>query len=304
MSPVYGYSLTNNTGSEFIFSALTSLIGGPMLKDILVHLDNSKQNDARFEVAVSLAKANEAHLTGIYTVSRPVIPPFIEAQISAEVIGAQLSMAEEEGQAVIAKFKELASAEGLSVEGRLVESEPIDALVRHARYADLLVLGQANPDIGNVGMDDDLPDRIVLSSGRPVLLVPYAGRFRGLPEIVVVAWDASRQSTRAVNDALPILRLAKKVSVLSINPDDHDHGDLPGADICLHLARHGVNAIAQHVTSNELKAADILLSRAADEGADMIVMGGYGHARWRELVLGGFTRHMLAHMTVPVLMSN
>lgn len=276
-----------------------------MLKDILVHLDNSKQNDARFEVAVSLARASQAHLTGIYIVSRPAIPPFIEAQISADIIGAQLSKAEEEGQTVIAKFKQLASAEGLSVEGRLVEGEKvIETLVSHTRYVDLLIIGQTNPDGQNAGFDDDMPDRIVLSSGRPVLLVPYAGRFPGFPKNIVVAWDASRQSTRAVNDALPILRLADKVSVLSINPDDADHGDIPGADISLHLARHGVKATAQHITSKELRAADMLLSRAADEGADMIVMGGYGHARWRELVLGGFTRHMLSHMTVPVLMSN
>jgi len=274
------------------------------MKDILVHLDDTKQNDVRLEAAISLASATNAHLTGIYIISRPVIPPFVEAQISAEIIEAQMSAARSEAEATAAKFEKLARAAGLTSETRLVEGDFIELLTLHARYFDMLIIGQTNQEDIGAGADDDMPDRMVLSAGRPVLVVPYAGRFSAYPKKIIVAWDGSRQSTRAVNDALPILKEADKVSVLSINPKKRDLGDLPGADICLHLARHDVKATAEHVTSNDMKSADMLLSRAADESADMIVMGGYGHARWREIALGGFTRHMLKHMTVPVLMSN
>ena len=122
----------------------------------------------------------------------------------------------------------------------------------------------------------------------------------------MVAWDASRLATRAVNDALPILRKASKVHLLAINPEGgrEGHGDVPGADIGLHLARHGVKAEASSIHAEDLEAGDALLSRAADFGADLIVMGAYGHSRWRELVLGGVTRHLLNHMTAPVFMSH
>src|SRR3954454_13493204 len=146
----------------------------------------------------------------------------------------------------------------------------------------------------------------MLSSGRPVLAVPYAGQFERVGERVLVAWNASRESTRAVNDALPLLRGAKVVTILAVNPRQgiEGHGDVPAADIALHLARHGVKAEAAHTVAKDISEGDALLSYAADIGADLIVAGAYGHSRARELVFGGVTRTLIAEMTAPVLLSH
>ena len=263
-----------------------------MLKNILIHLDASSQSVVRLQTAIALAKRHNAHLTGLYVVTHPEIPTYIEAQIGGDIINAQIQVATEEGQKV------------LEMEARLVKGGVTDCLVSHGRYFDLLVVGQFDPDDSGLHSVEDMPDRLIMSVGRPVLVVPYAGTFPVVGDNVIVSWDASRQATRAVNDAMAILEVSKKVDILSINPAEKDRGGDVGADIALQLARHGINAVVKQITSPDVDAADMLLSRAADSSADLIVMGAYGHARWREIALGGFTRHMLAHMTVPVLMSN
>jgi nucleotide-binding universal stress UspA family protein len=146
----------------------------------------------------------------------------------------------------------------------------------------------------------------VLEVGRPVLVVPSVGQFPTLGQRVLVAWNASREATRAVHDALPLLRRSRRTQVVVINPQGGagGHGDIPGADIGLHLSRHGVNAVCERISADDVETGALLLSRAADEGADLIVMGAYGHSRLSELVLGGATRHILRHMTVPVLLSH
>ncbi len=275
-----------------------------MLKNILLHLDLSKQCPLRVQTAIGLAKKHNAHLTALYVVTHPEIPPFVQAGISAEIIEAQISSAIENGQSILDNFEKSASAEEIEFETRLVEGAMVDTLIDQGRYFDLLVVGQYDPEDDSLFAIDDMPDRLIMSAGRPVLVVPYAGKFPVIGNKVIVAWDASRQATRAVNDSMAVLEEARQVDVLSVNPADNGLGDAPGADICLHLARHGINATSQHITTTDINAADMLLSRAADSGADLVVMGAYGHARWREIALGGFTRHMLAHMTVPVLMSN
>ncbi len=137
-------------------------------------------------------------------------------------------------------------------------------------------------------------------------MVPYIGARQEMGRNVLVAWNGSREATRAVNDALPILERADKVTVLAVNPgkNGNDHGDIPSADIALHLARHGVKAEASQTVSDELEVGSIILSRISDLGADLVVMGAYGHSRMRELMMGGVTRDLLRHMTVPVLMSH
>ena len=138
------------------------------------------------------------------------------------------------------------------------------------------------------------------------MIVPYAGRFDTVGSNVLVAWNATREAARAVNDAMPILQKAEKVTVLSINPPSEEAGGpvWPAADIALHLARHGVKAEASSTVSHEIDVGNAILSRAADFGSDLIVMGGYGHSRQREFILGGVTRTLLGHMTVPVIMSH
>ena len=175
----------------------------------------------------------------------------------------------------------------------------------HTRYADLVVLGQADPDeppyVGHRP-----PEQVVLSSGRPALIVPHRWPLDTLAERVLIAWDASREAARAVSDALPVLAQATSVVVVSVNPKSTPlgHGELPGADIALHLARHKFEVEVRSVETDPMDAGEALLSFAAERGCDLLVMGAYAHSRTRELVLGGATRTILEEMTLPVLMAH
>lgn len=194
---------------------------------------------------------------------------------------------------------------GASGEWRVAEEDAAAAATRHAHYADLAVVGQTDPE--NPRRGADVAEAVLLGSGRPVLVVPYIGA-TSIGRRVLIAWNAQREAARALNDALPLMAGAEQVTVLSINPERGigGEGDLPAADIALHLARHGVKAEAAYTRSDqeEISVGDVILSRAADLGTDLIVMGGYGHSRAREFVLGGATRTLLRQMTVPVLLSH
>jgi nucleotide-binding universal stress UspA family protein len=167
-----------------------------------------------------------------------------------------------------------------------------------------MILGQANPEAPT--LLPQLVADVALSCGRPTIVSPYVGKATALGERVLVAWDGSREAARAVNDALPILERASSVTVLSVNPPQtgDDTRRLAGADIALHLARHGVKAEAARRVVTEISVGDTLLNEIADKGIDLLVMGAYGHSRLRELVLGGATRQILGSMTVPVLISH
>jgi len=182
-----------------------------------------------------------------------------------------------------------------------------EAIPRYARYADLVVAGQDDPDDPESFIADHFPETLVMSAGRPVLFIPYTGVFPTLGANIMVAWNGSRESARAVHDALPLLQRAENVTVVRLNEHKDEPRDnrIPGADIALMLARHGVKAeLAALDGVGNLPPGDVLLSRASDLGADLVVMGAYGHSRWQELVMGGATRSMLESMTVPVLMSH
>ena len=203
-------------------------------------------------------------------------------------------------------FEHAASLRGLSAEWRMVgEGLETDPAV-HARYVDLTIMGQLDPAGGDGELLRPRPEHVALASGRPILVVPYAGNFETIGRRALIGWNATREATRAVNDAMPLLMAAEIVTVLTIDarggPDAH--GEVPGADISLHLARHGVKTTIERTVSAGIPAGDVLLSRAADLGADLLVMGAYGHSRVRELLLGGATRSILQSMTVPVLMSH
>jgi nucleotide-binding universal stress UspA family protein len=271
-------------------------------KDILVHVDNTHHCAARLALAGHLAAARQAHLIALNVRTSLEVPQYITAQFGGEIDAIRLRYEAEAARQAKAMVEALDFGPGVGTEWRDVEGALADSIALHARYADLTVIGQPAPD------DDggDVAGRLVLDVGRPVLVVPYAGRFAVLGERVLVAWNGSREATRAVHDALPILKGAKLVHVIAVNPEGGmtGHGDIPGADICLHLSRHGVNAVCEHVKAEDLGVGEMLLSRAADEDVDLIVMGAYGRSRVRELVMGGTTRHLLRHMTVPVLMSH
>jgi len=285
-----------------------------MLKDILVHLDEGPRSAMRLKVAVDLARRHEAHLTGIYVIDVPGSDLFYGAGIPFAggggmdaMVNALRSEASAHADEAGMLFKDALRTNGLQGEWRVVDGDTSALLALHARYADLTVLAQPNEDEAYKGPSADaVLVNVMLSSGRPVLAVPYAGMFERVGDRVLVAWNASRESTRAVNDALPLLGQAKMVTVLAVNPKHgiDGHGDVPAADIALHLARHGVTAEAAHTIAKDISEGDAILSYAADLGVDLIVSGGYGHSRAREMVFGGVTRTLIQEMTVPMLLSH
>lgn len=278
--------------------------GGIMaFKDILVHVDGSPHAGIRLDLALKLAVDHQAHLIALNVRTRSKVPSMVTAQFGTEM-DTILAQGDDE-MAVVAKALVDARAvvAGLSVEWRDVTGDMFETIALHARYCDLVVIGQTAPDSLDGG---SLPDDLILAIGRPMLVVPYAGHFQSVGRRVLVAWNASREATRAVHDAMPILCRADLVRVIAVNPGHGmaGHGDIPGADICLHLSRHGVKAVCEHIRSDEVEAGAMLLNRASDEDCDLLVMGGYGRSRLREMVLGGATHHLLRHMTVPVLLSH
>ncbi len=276
------------------------------LKGILVHVDSSNASEKRLTTAVNLAKAHDAHLIGLFVKYIAPIPDIPSPELIEQIFEAQEKAANEGAEKAEALFNEAVNHEGVVGEWRCITGDPVEQLAMHGRYVDTVIIGQNNPDADVDPGTYDLPDRLILSIGRPVITIPYVGDYPVMGKRVLVSWDASRLATRAVNDALPLLQLADQVDVLAINPEGgaEGHGEIPAADICQHLARHGVNAEAKSITAKDMNVGDTLLSRASDFSSDLIVMGGYGHRRLRELVLGGVTRHLLKHMTAPVMMSH
>lgn len=277
-------------------------------KTILVHLDQGARTSARIEVAFNLAAAFEAHLVGLFALSAARIPAYALAEAGTPFLEATRRYRSEAAHRVKAAF-DAAAAKSVSVksEWRVSEEDALEAMRVNARYADLAIVGQRERGAEHDdGLVPQFVAEFVLSAGRPVLVVPYAGRFAQIGRRVLIAWNAGQEAARAVADALPLLSRAEAVKVMVFDPDKGgaDHGEIPGADIALYLARHGVEVtVAQQRCGSEVVGEQIL-SRAADMDADQIVMGAYGHSRVRELVLGGATRTLLESMTVPVLMSH
>ncbi len=276
-------------------------------RNLLVQLDDTRSCAGRVAFAVELAARHDAHLTGLYVIAEPSPSSFAQG-FPPELMSELQQAARARADAALERFAEAARRDQIAFETRIdrvLYTEIADAVATSARYVDLAILGQHDPDDA-LSNPRYLPEEVVLGGGRPVLILPYIGPARTFGERVIVAWDASREAARAVNDALPLLRQARQVGVVSVNPRPwpFGHGEEPGADIGLHLARHGVKVEVQRIEAQDVDPANAILSHVADQSADLLVMGAYGHSRIREFVLGGVTRTILAEMTVPVLMSH
>jgi nucleotide-binding universal stress UspA family protein len=278
-------------------------------KDLLVVLDAAADTPGRIELAAALAERFAAHLVALYAFPSPDSPRsagYADLAALEPVYREWRERALAQAEEVREAFERAARLRALSSEWRGVaeglEADP----VLHARCADLAILGQRDPDSDTMALMRPLPERVALGSGRPILVVPYAGHFATVGGSVLVAWNGSREAARAVADAMPLLAAATSVTLLAVDPQPEPgaEGGLPGADIAVHLARHGVKAQVERTVSSDVPIGEVLLSRAADLGADLLVMGAYGHSRVRELLLGGATRSILASMTIPVLMAH
>ena len=270
-------------------------------KDIVVHLGKDHRSAARLNAAIQLAEQHEGRVTGVYVLSRRNVPGFDRCEISPEVLkrlDTEERMLAEEAEV---QFDEWTAGAGVRSEWRLMAGDFADAIVMSAHYADIVIVGQADPDDDNsLG---GLADSVVLGGGGPVLVWPYAGSFDVNASTIMLAWNGTREAKHALDGALPLMQQARKVIVFGVDVNDGKH--IPGADIGAHLARHGVSAEARHTQSSAgISIGDVLLSEIGDHGIGLLVMGGYGHHRAREMLLGGVTRDVLREMTVPVLMAH
>ena len=276
-------------------------------KTILVHLDTSVRAHPRLETALQLARRFDAHVIGLFAIFEPDARVFTVMAGTAEYYSQHAAMRSEQRGAIERLFHAEIRRAGVSGEWTETAERPGFAVPRYARGADLVIAGQSDPADPESYVGEHFPETLIMSSGRPVLLIPYTGFHPDAGQRPMIAWDGSREAARAVHDALPFLTAAERVSIVSIDAARNEAGDgrVSGADLAACIARHGVKAeVLLSEVATDASAGELLLSRAADLEADVVVMGGYGHARWQELVLGGVTQTFLASMTVPVLMSH
>jgi len=274
-------------------------------RTIVVHADRAANTEARIALAAALALREDAHLVGAAMTGMPrSMLAGRSYEGSGVFLGDYLRRAEERVQQALEQFSSIVDKLGVpSHEARGSNDDEYAGLCLQARYADLVVLGQAAVAEGDeANLLPDLPDYVILNCGRPVLLVPRSGRFQTIGKRVLVAWNGSPEAAKAITAALPLLRGAEQVT-LAVLGDNDLLGESPGADIALYLARHGVNVevLRRPAPTDPGKA---LLSLAADFNVDLLVMGAYGHSRFRELMMGGATRTVLATATLPVLMAH
>ncbi len=272
-------------------------------KTILVHVDGSARNAETLAVACELAARQNAHVGVVYALEQPLFAAAMDPGAAAALtFQVELDTQMQAKARAIVKAAEQKS--GLSIEWRAVPGNIVNNVILHARHADLFVMTQEDR-AEKLSFDPSFVASVVIGAGRPVLIVPYAGTFSGCGSSVLIAWSGTRESARAVSDALPLLQTAREVNVVSFNPKgDSGWGDLPGADIALWLTRHGVRVNVRQQKSEEVDVGNQILSLASDLASDLIVMGAYGHSRTFEFVLGGVTRTLFGSMTVPVLMSH
>lgn len=275
------------------------------IKDLIVHVNVSEHCHSRLQVAAQLAKAFDAHLTALYTSVASDVPFMMMDALSSQYEPTMRAWSTRIRNKVKADFEELRRSHPLSADWVEIEGDVGALMARQARYADLTILGQNDPNELLPYSEHGILERVMLASGRPVLIVPHGTTITGLGQRVLVAWNGSAQSARAVNDSLPLLKKAERVIILTVTQKgSQDEDGQQGRDIATHLARHQIKAETFDLMADDTYVGDLILSRASDERADLIVMGGYGHLRAGEILFGGVTRTLFERMTVPTLMSH
>jgi nucleotide-binding universal stress UspA family protein len=273
-------------------------------KTIIVHLDAGQRRKERLDLAYAVAETYDAHLVGLFALEPLLVPAAPEAEPA--ILELELRNREDAAKRARAEFEDKLRKENYpKSEWRATLDDGFRALRFHARYADLVIMGQPEPEDAG-GVPQWFAHELVLSAGKPILYIPYAGHFENVGKRIFIPWNASREASRAVWDGLPFLADAEDAEVVTFDPDKLGLGDdgMPDPDIAADLARHGARVTVGTQPSAGVDIGSLILSRAADMAADLVVMGAYGHSRVRELVLGGATRAMFKSMTVPTLMSH
>ena len=275
------------------------------IKDIVVNLSVAEGGSFAGDYAVSVAAAFGAHVTGIAFAYDPIVPVAATGYIPPEVIDTQQQDSDDAAKSAMARFSAAADRAGIAAEPTTLAASFAGAgehFGQIARRFDLAIVGQPEPDKGAV--EELIAESVLFEAGRPVIIVPYIQKAPLKLDRVMACWDGSRPAARAIADAMPLLERAGLVEVVIVSNERGKRDEIPGADMGQHLARHGLKVDIKRISEGSIDVADALLSHAADFSADLIVMGGYGHSRLREFVLGGVTHSILKSMTAPVLMSH
>ncbi len=278
------------------------------LKSIGVFVDATPESEKRVDYAATLARRCGAHLVGIHVASavRPEHRSdyYVVGEKAIRSSRAWQKEADEIATTLVRRrFEAISAKSDLSAEFRVIRrGGPDEDLILGSLHSDLVVIGQR--DLQELPGYSS-PEKLLLASGVPILVLPSGWESESISKKILVGWNASREVRRAVADALPFLAAADSVVLLVVDANERSnrHGEEPGADIALHLARHGANVEVKQVSSRGSSVGDIILSYAADQGVDLIVIGAYSHARSVEMVFGGVTRTLLKQAPVPVLMS-
>ena len=276
-------------------------------KNILLHLDHSSGCKNRLETAFAMAKKYDALITGLFVVPDYVVPSYVEAQISVDLITDVTEKALARARETLTDYEKMANDADARMEAHVLEGQVIPILREHTKYADLLMLGQDQPDDPD-NASYGLADALLFEGACPCMVVPHSGKLAVPGKRVLLTWNASRESARALREAMPILAGAEDVVVLSSEPDDadveiargHPHAD----ELARFLESHGIESVSSGIADLDVSTSDAILGQAAEMNADLIVMGAYGHARLREIILGGVTRDLLKQSPVPLFLAH
>jgi nucleotide-binding universal stress UspA family protein len=280
-------------------------------KTILVNLNHESRVSELIAAAAAIARPSEAHVVGLYVMPPILVPSDMVIPMGAEFYDEQVLAHRAQSERVQTVFERLTRGEPYVAEWRIhgeartAFEQIADGIVEESRAADLVIVSQAE-DGKDPNILVDVPERVALESGRPVLVIPTKWLPREYGQNVTVAWNDSREAARAAFDALPLLERAKRVRLVTVGEQRNSSGKnmVPAAEVAATLARHGLDVEVETIPAEGRHIGNTILSDVTAGGSDLLVMGVYGHSRLREFILGGATRDVLKNMTVPVLMSH
>ncbi|SCA55808.1 putative Universal stress protein UspA [Candidatus Terasakiella magnetica] len=268
-------------------------------KHILLHLDATQQCEKRITIAIDLAKKGDAHITALFCQTDPEMSAIVGNHPVSDDLR-KLAKTAEEG--FLAKTEEAGVRASVNSALCTSHAQVIQAVTWAARTSDIAILGQYDWSKNYSAIPSDLAENVIVHSGRPALVIPFAGDFANIGTRCLVAWNGGRESSRALNDAIPMMKDAKIVEIFAIQKEGVKRPS--ENELVEHLDKYGIPAKAAHAKRENVGVTDLLLSHAADESSDLIVMGAHGHYGVSHMLRGGNTREILKHMTVPVLMSH
>ncbi|MBL4740407.1 MAG: universal stress protein [Sneathiella sp.] len=272
------------------------------MKTILLHLTNDERLSVRINVALNIAGEYNAHIRALYVVTPATPPTSFMGYIPPEFIERTRGIEADNASAASAKLKEEAAKRDISVTVIKEEGYAAEVINKHALAADIVIIGQVDPKDDSTAQYLYLADEMVIGCPCPILAVPYAGKFETFGSHILVGWNNTKEASRALKGAIPFMKKASKVTLLSVNPTvDQSHQNEAALR---HLERHGITAEVKIGHWRNVDVGNALLDSLVDLSADMLVMGAYGHSRIREMILGGATKEILGHMTAPVLFSH